>query len=81
MLGCLYRNLYGSELNVPNEASRTVFVHLPELLKRRDPRRHLELVANRFDLNPQVRLCLFVEGKSEIDVVQTTFIKYFGFHP
>ena len=81
MLGYLHRDLYGKELRAPNEVARTIFVHQPELHIRKDSRRHLELVANRFDLNPQVRLCLFVEGTSEVDVVQTIFKEYFGFHP
>lgn len=81
MLGFLYRDLYGESLNHPNEVSRTVFIHQPELHARDDPRRYLEFVVNRFDLNPQVRLCLFVEGQTEFDVISELFKRYFNFHP
>lgn len=81
MLGFLYRDLYGEELKHPNEVTRTIFVHLPEVEVRIDPRRFLEFVTNRFGVNPQIRLSLFVEGESERLAIDGIFSRYFGFHP
>ena len=81
MLRLLYVDLYGHELPHPNEVTRTIIRHEPELEAREDPRRHLELVANRFGVNPQPRLSLIVEGKSEEVAVKRIFTEYFGIHP
>ena len=81
MLRLLYKDLCGDDLPHPNEVSRTVFMHLPELNVRKDTRRHLEFVANRFGVNPQPLLCLFVEGQTEEFVVTRIFEKYYGLHP
>ena len=81
MLGYLYRDLYGETLKQPNEVTRTIFRHIPELDTREDPRHYLELVTNRFELNPKVKLCLFVEGTAEHDVIHEIFQNYFNFHP
>jgi len=62
MLRLLYMDLYGEELPHPNEVTGTVITHVPELAVHQDPRRYLEFVANRFGLNPQPKLSLFVEG-------------------
>ena len=40
--------------------------HFPELEVRRDVRRYLEFVSNRFGVNPQPGLSSFVEGRSEL---------------
>lgn len=80
MLRLLYQDLYGTELQHPNEVNMTVFTHIPELEVRKDVRRYLELVVNRFDLNPQPKLCLIVEGPSEEIVVTKIFEEYFGAH-
>ncbi len=81
MLRLLHRGLYGNDLAHPNEVARTVVNHVPELEVREDTRRHLELVANRFGVNPQPRLSLIVEGKSEEVAVKRIFAQYFGAHP
>lgn len=80
MLRLLYQDLYGDELPHPNEVTGTVITHIPELEARRDTRRYLELVVNRFELNPQPKLCLIVEGPSEEIVVAKIFEEYFGAH-
>ncbi|HHL39906.1 MAG TPA: hypothetical protein ENJ37_05320 [Deltaproteobacteria bacterium] len=79
MLRLLYKDLYGEELPHPNEEK--VITHIPELDVRQDTRRYLELVVNRFGLNPQPKLCLIVEGESEEAAVQKIFKQYFGAHP
>lgn len=58
--------------------STGIFVHMPELEARGDVRRHLEFVANRYDLNPRSKLTLFVEGPSEDWAVRQIFERYFG---
>ena len=80
MLRLLYQELYGNALPHPNEVTGTVITHVPELEVRKDTRRYLELVVNRFDLNPQPKLCLMVEGPSEEIVVTKIFEQYFGAH-
>lgn len=78
MLRFLYRELYGKELPHPNEVSVTIITNMPELTARADARRHMELVVNRFDLNPSPKLTLFVEGASEEAAVRAIFERYFG---
>ncbi|MDE0058836.1 MAG: hypothetical protein OXI22_05055 [Defluviicoccus sp.] len=81
MLRLLHIDLYGRDLPHPNEVTGTVVNHVPELEARRDVRRHLEFVANRFGVNPQPRLSLIVEGQSEETAVKQIFEDYFGSHP
>jgi hypothetical protein len=81
MLRLFYKDLYGKELLHPNEVSGTVITHVPELAVRDDTRRYLELVANRYGVNPQPRLSLIVEGPSEEIAVTKIFEEYFGAHP
>ena len=80
MLRHLYSDLYGEELPEPNEVSGTRIIHVPELDVRKDARRHLEFVANRFGVNPQPKLLLILEGKSEEAVLHQIFNKYYGAH-
>ncbi len=81
MLRLLYKDLYNKELEHPNEIYREIINPIPELEVRVDTRRHLEFVANRYGVNPQPKLCLFLEGESEETVVVNIFKKYFGSHP
>ncbi len=81
MLRLLYTDLYGKDLPHPNEVSRTIITPLPEVEVRKDTRRHLEFVANRFGVNPQPRLCLLVEGASEQAAVTRIFEACYGAHP
>ena len=81
LLTLLHRDLYGVDLKHPNEVGRTVLVPLPELAVRTNPRRHLEFVANRFGVNPQPKLSLFVEGESECIAINEIFTRYFNTHP
>lgn len=78
MLGLLYKDLYGEELNHPNEIYGTIITHMPELEVRSDVRRHLEFVVNQYDLNPRPKLTLFLEGQSEELAVKAIFERYFG---
>ena len=81
MLRFLYKDLYGEELPRPNEVTGKIVTHIPELEVRKDPRRYLEFVVNRFGLNPQPKLSLIVEGQSEEVAVRQIFEEYFGAHP
>ena len=80
MLRLLHRDLYGAVLPHPNEVIREGS-HSTELGVRHDVRRHLELVANRFGVNPQPKLSLILEGKSEEVAATRIFKQYFGAHP
>ena len=81
MLRLLHRDLYGKDLPHPNEVAGSIVNHVPELDARQDVRHHLELVANRFGVNPQPKLSLIVEGPSEEAAVTHIFEKYYGVHP
>lgn len=81
MLRLLYWDLYDEELPHPNEVNQQVIVHIPELEARRDTRRYLEFVVNRYELNPRPKLSLLVEGPSEKIAVQLIFEQYFGTDP
>ncbi|MCY4002686.1 MAG: hypothetical protein OXF33_03130 [Rhodospirillales bacterium] len=81
MLRLLYRDLYSEELPHPDEVAGSIRDHVPELEVRRDVRRHLEFVANRFGVNPQPKLSLIVEGPSEEAAVTRIFEVYYGAHP
>jgi len=78
MLRLLHLDLYGEELPSPNELNGTIITHVPELEARTDARRYMELVVNRFDLNPAPKLTLFVEGATEKAAVTEVFERYFG---
>ena len=71
----------GHVLPHPNEVRGSIVNHIPELDARRDVRRHLEFVANRFAVNPQPRLSLIVEGQSEEAAITRIFERYYGVHP
>lgn len=47
---------------------------------REDPREHLEFVVNQYDLNPQPKAALLVEGEIEVVFTDTIFRKMFGVH-
>ncbi|GJL67673.1 MAG: hypothetical protein NPIRA06_03080 [Nitrospirales bacterium] len=81
MLRLLYKDLYSEELPNPNEITRTIITHIPELEVRKDTRRYLEFVVNQYKLNPQPSLCLLVEGKTEELAVTKIFEEYFSAHP
>lgn len=81
MLRLLYKDLYDEELPHPNEVTGTIINHIPELAVRKDVRRYLEFVVNRFNLNPQPKLALIVEGQSEESAVLQIFEGYLGAHP
>lgn len=81
MLRLLYWELYEEELPPPNEVTGTIRNHWPEMAVRRDVRRYLEFVANRFGVNPQPKLVLILEGQSEEAAVMRIFEEYYGAHP
>lgn len=81
MLRLLYKDLYGDDLPHPNEVTGTVINHIPELEIRSDTRLYLELVANRFGVNPQPKVCLIIEGLSEELAIHKIFEDWFGAHP
>ena len=81
MLSMLYKHLYKEDLRPTHQIFGQIINHFPELTAREDTRVHLEYVVNQYDLNPQVKLVLFVEGESEINLISILFGKYFGAHP
>ncbi len=81
MLRLLHKDLYDEELPPPHQIAATVINHFPELEVRDDKRRHLEYVVNQYDLNPQPKVVLFVEGESEVRLIHTVFRDCFGHHP
>lgn len=81
MLRLLYRDLYHEELPHPNEVGVRIINYFPELEVRKDIRRYLELVVNQFDLNPQPKATIFVEGPSEEATIVKIFENYYGVHP
>lgn len=81
MLRMLHKDLYGEDLPHPNEVYGTIITHFPELEVRKDVRRYLEFVANRYGVNPQPKLCLIVEGYTEKLAIEEIFERYFGLHP
>ena len=81
MIRLLHKDLYGEELPHPNEVHSIIRTPLPELEVRRDVRRYLEFVSNRFGVNPQPRFALIVEGQSEESAVTQIFEGFFGSHP
>ncbi|MCY4641500.1 MAG: hypothetical protein OXC41_02205 [Gammaproteobacteria bacterium] len=81
MLRLLYQDLYDEELPHPNEIDRQIVKYTPELEVRHDTRRYLELVVNRYELNPRPKLSLLVEGPSEEIAVRLIFDQYFGADP
>lgn len=81
MLRLFYKDLYGDELPHPNEITGSTITHIPELTVRKDSRRYLEFVVNRFGINPQPKLSLILEGQSEEIAVVKIFERYLGAHP
>jgi hypothetical protein len=81
MLRMLYRDLFDEELRIPNEVAGIVIVDQPELEIRNDACRFLEFVSNRFHVNPQPLVALFVEGETEKLAVELIFERYIGSHP
>jgi hypothetical protein len=55
-----------------------VINHVPELAARANVRRHLELVVNQYNLNPQPKLVLLVEGASEVHMINRLLPACFG---
>ncbi|MEJ1359657.1 MAG: hypothetical protein RPU64_04025 [Candidatus Sedimenticola sp. (ex Thyasira tokunagai)] len=81
MLRLLYKDLYGVKLPHPNEVTRQIITHFPELEIRHDTRLYLEFVVNRYGLNPRPKLSLLVEGASEESAVRLIFDQYLGADP
>lgn len=80
MIRLLHRALFDVDLGPPEERFGWTITHVPELEVRKNPREHLEYVVNQFGLNPQARVTLFLEGKSEVAFVEAIFERLFGIH-
>lgn len=80
MVRQLHLELYGDDLGPPEEMFGTVINHIPELEVRDDPRLYLQYTTNKYDLNPQPKAVLFVEGKTEEIFVKKIFLDLFGMH-
>ncbi len=80
MLRRLHRDLYGIDLGPPEDALRGESSLIPEPAVREDPREHLQFVANQYDLNPQPKAVLLVEGESEVVFTRSIFRELFHMH-
>ena len=80
MLRLLHHKLYDIWLPLPQHVFTMVCTHFPELEARGDVRKHLLYVVNQFDLNPQPKLVLFLEGETEHKAVEMIFKRYFKNH-
>ena len=80
MVRRLHLDLYGADLGPPEEMFGYVINHIPELEVRDDPREFLRYVVNQYDLNPQPKAVLFVEGETEVIFVKAIFEGLFGMH-
>ena len=80
MLRLLHRDLYAGDLPRPHELGLPTEAHAPELEVREDPREHLKYVSNRYTVNPQPKLILFVEGQSEVRFIERVYPELFGSH-
>ena len=80
MVRRLHLDLYGADLGPPEEMFGYVINHIPELEVRDDPREFLRYVVNQYDLNPQPKAVLFVEGETEVIFVKAIFERLFRMH-
>ena len=79
MLRRLHRNLFDEDLN-GSEGGYGVPSRLYEEDEVKDLRETLQYVVNDYNLNPQPKACLFVEGDSEMTFVDHIYEKLFGNH-
>lgn len=80
MIRRLHSDLYHDDLGPVDEQFGTIINHIPELDVREDTRKHLELVTNQYNINPQPRATLFVEGQTEVTFIETIYRALFGNH-
>ena len=80
MVRQLHLELFGVDLGPPEEMFGRIINYIPELEVRDDPRQYLQFVTNKYDLNPQPKAVLFVEGDSEVVFVEKIFRDLFGTH-
>ena len=80
MIQRLHSDLYDEDLGPLEERFGTTVNHIPELAVREDLRKHLEYVVNQYNINPQPRASLFVEGETEVKFIETFYPKWFGNH-
>ena len=80
MVRLLHRDLYGVDLGPPQDTFGHTINHIPELAVRPDAREYLQYVVNQYDLNPQPKAVLFVEGATEVVFVEAIFRQLFGAH-
>lgn len=81
MLRLLFRDLFQEYLPPAHEINTTVIMPIPEIDQREDSRRYMEFVVNSYEINPQPKLTLFVEGQSEVILINEIFKNHFGYHP
>lgn len=80
MLRYLHRDLYGVDLGPPQDALHGSPSGIPEASVRENPREHLQYVVNQYDLNPQPKAVLLVEGETEVVFTEMVFRGLFGLH-
>ena len=80
MLIRLHRDLFRVDLGPPGTHFGWNSPRVPEPEVREDPREYLQYIVNQFDLNPQPKAVLFVEGRTELNFVKSWFQGYWGGH-
>lgn len=80
MLRRLLRDLYDADPGPPEDALHGSPSWIPEASVRENPREHLQYVVNQYDLNPQPKAVLLVEGETEVVFTETIFRGLFRLH-
>ena len=76
----LLRDLYDFDPGPAEDAVHGSPSWFPEASVRENPREHLQYVVNQYDLNPQPKAVLLVEGETEVVFTQMIFRHLFGLH-
>ncbi|WBF66608.1 hypothetical protein LN040_12830 [Desulfovibrio subterraneus] len=80
MVRLLYKDLFNEELAHPNEFGGMMRGRANDDCIKGDIRKGLEYVVNSYNLNPQPKVVLLVEGESEVSAISEIFNNYYGHH-
>ena len=70
LMKSLYEDLYEDQVESVERELEIKTDAVPEPLVQKDPRRHLEFVVNQYEVNPQPKVVLVLEGESESTFVE-----------
>ena len=79
LMKCLYEELYEGQVESVDRALGIKNDTVPEIAVQKDPRRHLEFVVNQYEINPQAKVVLIVEGDSEERFVEDLCPRLLGY--